>query len=284
VLGIDPAKGPANVAIAKGIRTLNRFFTRELAESFCSEGLSADLFLANNVLAHVSDLNGFVAGVEMLLKDQGALVAEVPYVIDLVRNCEFDTIYHQHLCYFSVTALDHLFRCSGLFLNDVAHTPIHGGSLRLFVEKTQNVQPSVRSMLEEEKRLRAETPQFFENFGVRVRILIDTITHTLRGLKEQGCRIAGYGAAAKACTLMNVSGIDSSLLDYLIDLNPFKQGRYMSGNHLLIRAPESLYTEPVPDHVLILAWNFADEIIAQHHRHAERGGRFIIPVPQVQLI
>jgi SAM-dependent methyltransferase len=283
VLGIDPAEGPVKAAQAAGIPTLETFFTRALAERLASEGQRADVIHANNVLAHVADTNGFVAGLATLVKDDGVIVIEAPYVKDLIDQVEFDTIYHQHLCYFSVTSLDHLFRRHGLYLNEVRRLPIHGGSLRLYVERRERVGGSVTGLLDLERRSGVDQLDYYLDFARRVEQVKQELLGLLHTLKAEGKRIAAYGAAAKGCTLINYVGIGPELIDYVVDRNVHKHGRFMPGQRLPICETERLL-EDQPEYCLLLAWNFAQEIAAQQAEYRRRGGHFIIPVPEPGFI
>lgn len=282
VLGIEPARNIARVAVEQqGIPTREDFFGMTLAQQLVEEGMRADVFHAHNVLAHVPELNEFVAGIRTILKSNGIAVIEVPYVKDMLDHCEFDTIYHEHLSYFSLTALDRCFRKHGLVFVDVERIPIHGGSLRLFaipVERVNGVPARVSALLAEEAMWGVDTPEPYLNFASQVNQIRSSLRNMLANLKAAGQRIAAYGASAKGSTLLTYCGIGRETLDYVVDRSTVKQGKYTPGTHLRIYSPDKLLEEQ-PDYTLLLTWNFADEILRQQDEYRRRGGRFIVPVP-----
>ena len=284
VLGIDPAAGPAAVARRNGIPTREEFFGRDMAEALSAEGIRADVIHANNVLAHVADLTGVVDGIRILLTDNGVAVIEAPYVRDLIDHCEFDTIYHEHLCYFSVTAISRLMARQGLVLTDVRRLTTHGGSLRLYVQRVGAPSPAVEHLLNEEQKLGVDRADFYRDFAVRVRSIQTTLKALLESLKRGGQRIAGYAVSAKGAILLNSSGIDGRLIDYVVDRSPYKQGKAMPGVHLRVYDPARLLEAPVPDYLLLLAWNFKDEIMEQQEEYRKRGGKFIVPIPVPAIV
>jgi len=287
VLGIEPAANVARVAIEKrDIPTVVAFFGSSLAGQLAAEGKRADIIHANNVLAHVADLNGFVAGIRTVLKDEGIAALEFPYVGDMIEGCEFDTIYHEHLCYFSLSAIQQLVQRNGLKVVGVDRVAIHGGSLLVQVARAEArspVGPAVAGLLAEERERGMDKGAFYHGFGRRVEELKLQLTTLLEQLKARGKRIAAYGAAAKGSTLLNTFGIGSDVLDFVADRSTYKQGRYMPGVHVPIVAPTRLL-EAMPDYTLLLTWNFGDEILRQQDDYRRRGGKFIVPIPEVKVI
>lgn len=285
VLGIDPALNVAQAAEEKGVRTLPEFFGRGMANRLRAQGICADIFHAHNVLAHVPDLNGMVEGIRILLKESGVAVIEVPYVKDLIDCREFDTIYHEHVSYFSLRSLASLLERHGLVIGDVEQLKLHGGSLRLFVSPTKSAQPSpaVKSLLDQESAWGMDKVQFYCDFGSRVAELKGELCDLLDRLLRRGKRVAAYGAGAKGAVLLNYCQIGKRRLEFVVDRNTHKQGLFMPGVHLPIFAPSKLLEEK-PDYVLLLTWNFADEIMEQQAEYRAMGGRFILPVPQPRIV
>ena len=286
VLGIEPAANVAVAARERGVRTVCEFFGAQVGERLAREYGRTDVIHANNVLAHVADLNGVVQGFCRLIKDGGAVIVEAPYVGDMIAGGEFDTIYHEHLCYFSLTALVGLFARHGLTIYDVERLEIHGGSLRIHASTERSAPPQsarVLALLEEEQRAGISRSEFYQGFAERVSRLKRDLRTMLDQLRGSGKRIAAYGASAKGTTLLNYFGIDGDTLEFVADRSTVKQGHFTPGTHLPIRPPEALLEER-PDYVLLLTWNFADEILRQQDAFRQQGGRFIIPIPELRIV
>lgn len=282
-LGIDPGPPQAAAAMAAGVPTLQEFFDAELARRLRAEGQRADVIIANNVMAHTPTLNSFVEGLSILLADDGIATIENTYVKDLIDHCEFDTIYHEHFSYFSCTAVDALMRRHGLKLLAVDHFPkLQGGSLRWTVGRGE-VQESARAFLAAEREQGLTGFDYYREFGRRVEGIRRDLRALLGRLRDEGATVVGYGAAAKGSTLLNFTGVDGELLDYVVDRNTHKHGLHMPGVHVPIHAPERLL-EDQPDYVLLVAWNYKDEVVRQQASYLERGGRFILPIPAVEIL
>ena len=284
VLGIEPAANIADLAIKKGISTLIEFFDEGLARRLAARGEFADIIHAHNVFAHVPDPNMFVGGIKQVLKPDGVAVIEAPYVRDLIGKLEFDTIYHEHFSYYSVSSVEALCRRHGLMIRDVELVPIHGGSLRLFVAHAGGqASHRVAELLAQEKSEGLLSFEYYRDFTERVARLKQQLLALLEGLRKQGQRVAAYGASAKGSTLMNAFGVDRRLIEFVVDRSQLKQGRFTPGNHLPILPPDALL-ERRADYVLLLTWNFAAEILSQQAEFRRRGGKFILPVPEVTVV
>jgi SAM-dependent methyltransferase len=286
VLGIEPAANVAKVALQKGIPTLVEFFGVQTASSLAGES-SADLLLGNNVLAHVPDLNDFVAGMKILLKPGGVITMEFPHLMRLIEDNQWDTIYHEHFSYFSFLTVSRVFAAHGLRLFDVQELPTHGGSLRIYGAHADDPEKpesdAARELAERERQAGYERLDTYLGYGRRVEADKRQILSFLIGLKQQGLRVVGYGAPAKGNTLLNYCGLRQDFIDYTCDLNPHKQGHFLPGSHIPIRSPEAILKDK-PDVVLIMPWNLKDEIVEQLSFIREWGGRFAARTPELTLL
>lgn len=286
VLGIEPAANVAQVAMQKGIPTLVKFFGTEAARELKASGKQADLLLGNNVLAHVPALNDFVGGMKILLKPTGIITMEFPHLMRLMTENQFDTIYHEHFSYFSFITVERVFAAHGLTLFDVEEIPTHGGSLRIYgrheEDSSRPVSHRVIELRERETAAGFTRMDTYLSFGEQVKETKRKLLECLIKIKQEGKSVAGYGAPGKGNTLLNYCGIRTDFLDYTVDRNPYKQGKFTPGTHIPIHPPERI-RETKPDYLLILPWNLKEEIMSQVSYIREWGGQFIVPIPEVRV-
>jgi len=286
-LGIEPAANVAKAAVERGIPTTVRFFGENTALAIAREHGKPDLLLGNNVLAHVPDINDFVKGMKRLLKDGGVITMEFPHLQRLIEENQFDTIYHEHFSYLSLSTVRRIFLQHGLELFDVEELPTHGGSLRIYARHASDashpIVPRVNALIERERSLGYEDLDMYARFGEQVKETKRALLEFLIDAKRAGKKIVGYGAPGKGNTLLNYCGIRQDFLDFTVDRSPHKFGRYTPGTHIPILHPDAL-REARPDFVLILPWNLKDEIMSKHDYIREWGGRFVVPIPRVRVL
>jgi SAM-dependent methyltransferase len=286
VLGVEPAANVADVAIAEGIPTEVCFFGTETARSLVAQGRRADLFVANNVLAHVPELNDFVAGMRDILAPLGVVTVEVPHLLRLIEGVLFDTIYHEHYSYFSLYAVEQVLAAQGLAVFDVEELPTHGGSLRLWITHAARdlpPSPGLEAVRQVEAAAGIAGDELYRGFGPRVEACRDLFLEFLAGAEADGRTVVGYGAAAKGNTLLNYCGVTAEQLLYVVDRNPHKQGRYLPGSRIAIEAPERV-AETKPDYLLVLPWNITAEVMEQMSDVRSWGGRFVVAVPTTRVL
>ncbi len=287
VLGIEPAANVAKVAQDKGIATISRFMGEALADELVSQGKQADLLVGINVFAHVPDLHDFVSGLGKLLKPRGTLCLEFPHLLRLMEQRQFDTIYHEHFSYFSLLTASRILAHHGLVVFDVEELPTHGGSLRMFAcqatESAQRMTLAPERVIAEERRNGLDKLDSYKAFAGDVWAVKRNLLRFLIDAREQGAQVVGYGAPAKGNTLLNFCGVREDLLAYTVDISPHKQGRFLPGTHIPIHAPDQI-VKTRPDYLLILPWNLRDEIIAQMAHIRTWGGRFVVPLPKVEVL
>ncbi len=286
VLGIEPAENIAQAARAIGVPTEARFFGRETADSLVERGLAADLLIGNNVLAHVPDINDFAEGLARVIKPEGVVSLEFPHLLRLIEGSQFDTVYHEHFYCLSLLAVESVLTAHGLAVFDVEELPTHGGSLRVFARRAgaagQEVTAGVEKVRRDEAAAGFDHIEVYTAFQDKVAPICDGLLAFLKQAKAEGKTVAAYGAAAKGNTLLNVCGITTDLVEYVVDRSPAKQGRFMPGSHLPILKPELIF-ETRPDYVLILPWNILDEVVSVNRGISEWGGRFVVAVPELRV-
>jgi len=287
VLGIEPAANVASAAVKRGIPTVVKFFGEQTARELVAEGIGADLLVGNNVLAHVPRLNDFVSGMKILLKSNGVITMEFPHLMRLMDENQFDTIYHEHFSYFSFITVEKIFAAHGLTIFDVEELPTHGGSLRVYVrhagDTAKTVADRVTELREREDRAGFTHLKHYLSFGERVKESKRGILGFLIRAKQDGKTIAGYGAPAKGNTLLNYCGIRSDFIDYTVDRSPHKQGYFTPGTHIPIYGPEKV-KETRPDYLFILPWNLKEEVMEQMSYIRDWGGKFVVPIPNVEVL
>lgn len=283
ILGVDPAENLARKANQEGVPTKCALFTKDLAKEIKKEYGSAKIVTATNVVAHIHDLHDFLEGIKILLSDKGLFIAEFPYLIDLIEKAEFDTIYQEHLSYFSITPFVKLLKKHGLILIDIQRLPVHGGSVRVFISKKGVNSLEVKKLMQLEKRRKLLSPETYLKFRRKVDKVRHELVQYLWNLRLKGKRIVGYGASAKGNVMLNYCRIGPETLDYIVDSISYKQGKFTPGMHIPIY-PELKLLEDQPDYTLLLAWNFADEIIKKQAEYRKRGGKFILAIPKLTIV
>lgn len=287
VLGIEPTTNTAEIAMGKGIETVTRFFGTVLAKELAAAGKKADLLLGNNVLAHVPNIVDFVAGMKMILKENGIITMEFPHLMQLVENNQFDTIYHEHFSYLSFYTVRQIFESQGLSIFDVDEVPTHGGSLRIYArhieDRSKEITPKVAAMLQAELSKGMNTPSYYSNFQKKAFAVKLSFVDFLITQKRADKKVAAYGAAAKGNTLLNYCGVKNDLIDYVVDANPNKQNKWLPASHIPV-VDEQYLTKMKPDFVVVFPWNIKEEIIKQLDYINEWNGKFVIPIPQLEVI